>query len=383
LTIDASSAVEAEREANEMGFLVGAVRPASAAVVVEKAAPRSHPPAKREPSRTRGHDAQAPTVNVHVPRRGSSLGIAAIVLGVVAIAFCWIPLVGILSVPLSGIGLVAALIGFIVALDRKGSGIGLPIAGGALSALALAVALAMNYAVFSGIERFNQELAAANEERTAATPTVYTPVASAAENAEAQAPTDLDRVPSVPTPPTPPAPPLPDDAWIPLDADRAALASDPSFQPGVFLDGVQGVTNGEISLWINRARVAKPKFRSSMRDNWVEGREPMLLLTLRVKNDSETRKLDYVSWTIDAREDGVRVIDEHGNDYRLTGDSISWEYDGQVRIATVYPGDAISDTLIIERPVDAAKTIYLTLPGIRVGAKHDIRLSYDTSRLSQ
>lgn len=70
-----------------------------------------------------------PTVNVNLPRRGSSLGIASLILGVVAFAICWIPLLGMLGIPLSGLGLLLGIVGTIVAVVRRGSGIGFPIAG--------------------------------------------------------------------------------------------------------------------------------------------------------------------------------------------------------------------------------------------------------------
>ena len=72
---------------------------------------------------------QPQTVQVQMLRRGSSLGVASLVLGTISFAICWVPLLGMLGLPLSGLGFVLGLIGILVALVRKGSSIGYPIAG--------------------------------------------------------------------------------------------------------------------------------------------------------------------------------------------------------------------------------------------------------------
>jgi len=109
----------------------------------------AHPPAT-PPRLEHGHVPQAPSVNVHMPTRTSSLGVVSLILGVVAFLFCWIPLLGMLSIPLSALGLLLAAIGFVVALVRRGSGIGYPIGGGVVSGLALAIGMAQVAAV-SGV----------------------------------------------------------------------------------------------------------------------------------------------------------------------------------------------------------------------------------------
>ena len=90
-----------------------------------------------------------PTVNIQTqPTRSNSLGIASLILGILAFLICWIPFVAIVSMPLSGLGLVLGLIGIVLALTRSGYGIGFPIAGSAISALALIIATVMGFGMF-------------------------------------------------------------------------------------------------------------------------------------------------------------------------------------------------------------------------------------------
>jgi hypothetical protein len=69
------------------------------------------------------------------------LGIASFVLGIVALLFSLIPCIGMLSLPLSGLGLLLGITGGIVALAHRGQAIGFPIAGSVLSAIALAIGI--------------------------------------------------------------------------------------------------------------------------------------------------------------------------------------------------------------------------------------------------
>lgn len=95
---------------------------------------------------------QQPTVAVQVnqkERSSNSVGIASVILGILALLICWIPLVNVLSFIFGGIGLLLAGIGLFLGMTRKGSGIGFPIAGGTVSAVSMLVAGMMFFAMFS------------------------------------------------------------------------------------------------------------------------------------------------------------------------------------------------------------------------------------------
>jgi hypothetical protein len=60
---------------------------------------------------------------------------------VLAFLFCWIPFIGILTIPLSALGMIFAGFGLVLSILRRGSGIGFPIAGGVVCGLALVIGL--------------------------------------------------------------------------------------------------------------------------------------------------------------------------------------------------------------------------------------------------
>jgi hypothetical protein len=79
-----------------------------------------------------------------------SLGISSLVLGVVAFIVSLIPCLGIVSLPVAGLGLLLGIMGLVIAISRNGTGIGFPIAGSGLNSLALLIAafwLYLGYAV--------------------------------------------------------------------------------------------------------------------------------------------------------------------------------------------------------------------------------------------
>jgi hypothetical protein len=77
------------------------------------------------------------------PKSVNGLGIAALVLGILACLICWIPIVGIVSLPLAGLGLIFALAGFLMALIGRRSGVGMPVSGGIVCAAAIVVQIIM------------------------------------------------------------------------------------------------------------------------------------------------------------------------------------------------------------------------------------------------
>src|SRR5437870_4480381 len=65
------------------------------------------------------------------------LGIPSLVLGTIAFLFSWVPKVSLLSIPLGGLGLLLGIAGLVIAIIQRGRGIGFPIAGSAVSLVAL------------------------------------------------------------------------------------------------------------------------------------------------------------------------------------------------------------------------------------------------------
>jgi len=73
------------------------------------------------------------------------------VLGILAFLICWIPFLNLLGLPLSRLGVLLGIIGIIISATRGGSGVGFPIAGTAISGLALVIVVWMYLAIASAM----------------------------------------------------------------------------------------------------------------------------------------------------------------------------------------------------------------------------------------
>src|SRR5262249_48446189 len=65
-----------------------------------------------------------------------SLGIASMVLGVLALIISFVPAAAMIALPLAGIGILLSIAGGLVAVSRNGHGVGFPIGGFALNGMA-------------------------------------------------------------------------------------------------------------------------------------------------------------------------------------------------------------------------------------------------------
>ena len=86
-------------------------------------------------------------VVVYVRNQGNTAATASLICGILAAGFCWIPIVGLIIIPLALISMLLAGLGFILSLLRNGSGLGSSIIGGIAAAGAIFVALTITTAV--------------------------------------------------------------------------------------------------------------------------------------------------------------------------------------------------------------------------------------------
>lgn len=90
----------------------------------------------------------APVQTVHVltaphGRGANGVGVASLIFGVLALAICWIPFLGLLAWPLAGFALLLGVVGLLIAAFDGRSGFGSPI-GGIVSGV---VAMALSFAI--------------------------------------------------------------------------------------------------------------------------------------------------------------------------------------------------------------------------------------------
>jgi hypothetical protein len=339
MTIEAANESAAEEVAHRKGIMVSRIAPAQ---VMTPPEPRpvviTHP-------MVQGHYHDAPIVNVALPRRGNSLGVAALVLGIIAFLICWIPFVNLLGMPLSALGLLLGLIGVLVALTRKGTGIGYPIAGSAVSGLALFIAIVITGAFASGIKGAADALTRETDRRNATNQT-------AAGNASSEQ--------GVPI--TAPGPSRPAEEWAPADVP---------------------VRQGDVQVRVVGVRVGKVPLRDSYGGETGQSRDVLLMIEVELTNLGETRKVEYRTWGGRAMSFGTRMslTDNFGNRYKVVNFGLGDEVGGSVESGSIYPAASIRDVLVFEQPIGRTEHLNLELPATQFGGEGMIRIRIPASMI--
>jgi hypothetical protein len=349
MTIEAADPDAAQEMANRKGIMVARVFRTTAIQAPAEPPPAYAPRELRQPLE-QGHYRGAPVINIATPRRGSSLGVASLVLGIIAFLICWIPLVNLLGVPLSGLGLLLGLIGLIVALTRGGASIGYPIAGSAICGLALFIAISMTGALVQGINSASTALAKDAQRRNATNQTV------------ARAPAK-------------PAATAPDPSPAPTTAPEPKEIPDHEFNvPGVTAGGAAPVIawapadspirQGDVQVQVKSVRVGKVPLKEQFGNGGRTSKDVLLRIEIEVTNLSDTKKLDYHTWGGTSMSFGKRtaLADNFGNTYRLVNFGFSTEVAGATVADSVYPGKSVRDVVVFEEPIAKAERLDLELP---------------------
>ncbi len=360
MTVDAADEVAAQGLANRKGILVSHVTR-----VLAVRSPVAQTVPMRQPLE-QGQYAGAPVVNIGIPRRGNSLGVASVILGILAFLICWIPFVNLLGVPLSALGFLLGLLGLVVALTRKGASIGYPIAGLALCGLALLVAVTMTGAFVTGLKKAGDELA---RERARANAT----------NQTARAPTVRDMAsPGSPKPDSTPAaemaPPVPTPVVLPEKKPEAEWAS-----------AETPIRQGDVQVQVKSARVGKVPLKERIGDGTGQSKDVLLMVELEVTNLSDTKKLDYRTWGGRAISFGNRtaLTDNFDNRYKVVNFGFGDAVVGSVESESVYPGKSVGDVLVFEEPIGKVQYLNLELSATQFGGEGMLRIRIPASMVQK
>lgn len=273
------------------------------------------------------------------PQGSSSLGIAALVCGVIAILTSWVPLLGVVGVLVAILAIALGGIGIVLSLMRGGRGIGFSIAGGVLAFIAIGV-FALVHSVIDSVAQ-----SARTAERTAKQ--------AGAELAKA----GIDA-------------PLPPLAGIPEPKAAPAVEMPPA--PLAIAFG-QWAKIGDVSVKVVAAKTGLVPLKL-----FDEGtsKDSLLMIDIEIRNDTDKKKISYSTWRgtdFSMERDFATLKDDSDNTYKRVGFSISTKIVGGVdRNESIYPGKSINDRLVFELPIDAAEMLTLDLPSKNIGGADEI-----------
>lgn len=347
MTIEAASEQAARESASRKGVMVASCE----APIVRDAA---RPVADYSPRLQSGHIHGAPVINVATPRRGNSLGVAGMIIGIVAFLLCWVPFVNVISALLGLLGLLLAIVGLFVSFGRKGSGVGYPIAGVAFNGLALFIAIPMLFVLTGGATALRKA-----SQQTAALDSTSAPAPA---------------VPEIPPPP------VTDQTQMP-----AAIPAIPKDQLIQWTDAGKAILVGKARVSVRRADVAKVALKNLGGDK-ATSKDALLSIVVEIGNTIDTAKLEYRTWMGNSigRGDVARLSDNFGNVYKRVDFGFGTEVVGAVkRSESIYPAATISDVLVFEKPIDRVEFLNLELPGEAVGENGLLRFRIPASMIKR
>ena len=289
-------------------------------------------------------------------KRATGLG----ALAAVALLFCWIPTVGLISLPLCIVGLVAGGAGLLVAVVSRGGSrlypaqrrpwrFVAPTGGVALSGLALAATVMVATGPTSDAEEPIAPIRIAtssNQTAEAARPVRDKPLTIVVSGTEKDTPRTFGAEPAR----------APEQA-TPIEVDRTPKPLGPAEV------NIEACTFGEVPLVGAQGRSAGIT------------RQEMLVVRVSVKNIGSTAFTYQTMAGDDAGlVDAVVLRDARGVVLRRARFGFAIVPAGRIASERVEPGRSLSDVLVFERPAGTPRGLSLTVPGRCVGAAGEVTL---------
>ena len=280
-------------------------------------------------------------VNLPASRVSHSLGIGSIVLGTLGFVTCWIPLIGLIGLPLSALGAVLGVVAIASAFFRKSGGLGYPVAGTAISVVAIVVAVSL----------------------LSFTAKVINDVGDAAREAAAKATATNQVVVSTE-----------DDAATEPNDTAAGEPSAEANNGKQWAEAGSAVRQGDVEVNILDVTVDFVKIKG-VSDTTYNSTDKQLQVSLDVFNVSETKKVTYRTWSKNdfGLESSAELKDNFGNRYMPVTFGLTTKAEGQVTVESLYPGKSVSDLLVFEAPIEKAEYLLLELPANKFGGEGMLR----------
>jgi hypothetical protein len=263
------------------------------------------------------------------------LGIASLASGVIALPFAFIPCIGFLSLPLSGLGLLLGLGGGIMAAVRKWEGIGFPIAGTAVSTIAVGVGLFWLVWMGAMVNSTQRQVALAQQQAAQQAQLA----AQQAQQAEAQRRQVEERQRQA----------LKAQGWVEANVGPARV--------------------GDVEVRVNAVRVApvtakgpggRPAFNNQRR----------LQVSLSLRNLSAAQNVTCEGWSEPSAafpHHQPRLTDSTNMPLNRANLGAGVEVVGQLKRVVIRPGQLVTDLLVFDEPGWGRSELRLELPASAFG----------------
>jgi len=252
------------------------------------------------------------------------------VLGILSCLFCWIPLLGLLAIPIAFIGLLLAIAGIVMANINKKTGFSFPISGGIVCILSVFIALVITGGLAAAFQK-----AVAQGKKT---------------NQETESKSTNQKASEV-------------EEW------SKSLS----------------VKQGNMKVTVQKVHIGTVNHNDALGQPQVTA-EKFFAIDLAVANLSPTKKTDFQTWrgvTFGIGGGFANLTDNSGNSYKRINITPSME-DGSSYPDTVsiYPQKEHRDLLVFELPVENIEWLHLELPAENFGGSGMLRFEIPMGKIS-
>jgi len=279
-----------------------------------------------------------------------------------------------LGIPLSGLGLLLGIVGLLVAIFRKGTGIGFPIGGSAICALALVVAVSQAFvigaaatATAGAVTATAQEFAEAAQQQTR---TNQETVASSSDKRDARM--ERER-------------PAPDKREAPEPAPQVDRQAEKPKEPK-WASAESPVKQGDIEMQVISVSVGKIPLKAGYDESARTSKDELLAIELKLTNRSRTKKVEYSTWMgrdFTLSRDSATLGDNFGNRYKRIDFGFGATVVGRTDADSIYPGKTLVDVLVFELPIDSVEHLNLELPAKNFGGTGMLRVRIPARMIEQ
>jgi hypothetical protein len=124
--------------------------------------------------------------------------------------------------------------------------------------------------------------------------------------------------------------------------------------------GISGVAHlvnaGDVSIWVH-TELDVVLFVDKITESESQSQDQFIVISVLLTNNNPRTEPVYITW-----RRGATLRDDLGNTYDKVRPPSGYRLAGSVESVTLLGGEKRLDTLVFERPVPAAKDLYLTVP---------------------
>lgn len=258
--------------------------------------------------------------NIKMP---SGFGITSFNFGLLAILVCWIPFIGVISIPLSIIAIILGSIGIVLSIKLKKTNKGFAITGSSLAVAAIIITVITTSKATNSIKDSINSLFDS----------------SINSNVTETLDSDLDETEKI--------------EW------QSAL---------------NDIIHEKVKIDITSCVIGKVPLKGLFGDNKIS-KNNLLMIKLSVTNLNKNNKLNYTSWSggdFSLSEDTATLRDNFNNIYRPVNFGYSTNIVGRTDDVSIYPNQSIQDILVFEKPIDTIQKLKLKLPADNINGHNKI-----------